>query len=572
MFTDLAAHMPRARARALAVLGLMALFALLAALLPTAWAATPVDAGYRDFTFPNTVSEPTAEKPESKLWYNDGYWWASMYKYVGPGSSNNGYYIYRLNTTTQDWTATATKLDDRDTSSADVLWDGTKLYVASHIQDNDAQPGQTAVGKEKRLYRYSYTAATDTYTLDSGFPVTIAPNSSETLVIDKDSAGRLWATWVESPQTGTDTSGNPIFGPAQVKLAYSTDGGSTWTVKTLAELGVTSGADNLDKDDIATLVSYQGRIGVMWSNQADKKFFFAVHADGSAPDTGWSSFTVFRDTVSSGDAADDHINLKVQEGPGGQLYAVIKTNFGTGRPDIVLLACRSGTCTSASNWSAFTVYNGTTSTQEHTRPVLLIDTTSGAEKLHIFTTQPTATSEGSQAIYRKSVALAALSDANALLNAQAFPFIKSASDPQINNATTTKQSVNATTGLVVLASDDSTKWYLHGYLSLAPDTTPPATPTATPRGGTYSGALSVQLTTDDPTAVIYYTTDGSTPTPASTRYTGPITIAATTTLKFIAVDEAGNSSGVGTETYTITSPSPSSSKNYLPLIINSTSN
>ena len=42
--------------------------------------STPVDVGYRDFDFYSggVLSTPTVEKPESKLWWNDGFWWGIM--------------------------------------------------------------------------------------------------------------------------------------------------------------------------------------------------------------------------------------------------------------------------------------------------------------------------------------------------------------------------------------------------------------------------------------------------------------------------------------------------------------
>lgn len=89
------------------------------------------------------------------------------------------------------------------------------------------------------------------------------------------------------------------------------------------------------------------------------------------------------------------------------------------------------------------------------------------------------------------------------------------------------------------------------------DTTPP-TVAATPLGGAFNGPQSVTLTATDnfPGTSIYFTTNGSTPTPSSTRYTGPISITTTTTLKFVAFDAAGNSSAIGQQTYTITSIPP----------------
>ncbi len=93
----------------------------------------------------------------------------------------------------------------------------------------------------------------------------------------------------------------------------------------------------------------------------------------------------------------------------------------------------------------------------------------------------------------------------------------------------------------------------------AADTTPPVV-AASPAGGSFEVAQSVALSaTDDadPSPSIYYTLDETTPTAASTPYTGPVEVAATTTLKFFAVDAAGNASAVVTERYVIVSAEPS---------------
>jgi hypothetical protein len=81
------------------------------------------------------------------------------------------------------------------------------------------------------------------------------------------------------------------------------------------------------------------------------------------------------------------------------------------------------------------------------------------------------------------------------------------------------------------------------------------TVTASPAGGTYGTSQSVTLAASE-TAIIYYTTNGNNPTTSSTIYTTPITIAATTTLKFFAKDSAGNSGTVVTQAYTIDSVAP----------------
>lgn len=87
----------------------------------------------------------------------------------------------------------------------------------------------------------------------------------------------------------------------------------------------------------------------------------------------------------------------------------------------------------------------------------------------------------------------------------------------------------------------------------AADTTAPTT-TASPAAGTYTSAQTVTLTANE-TATTYYTTDGTTPVypvaGTTKTYSAPISIAATTTLKYFSRDTAGNSEAVKTALYTI---------------------
>jgi hypothetical protein len=63
----------------------------------------------------------------------------------------------------------------------------------------------------------------------------------------------------------------------------------------------------------------------------------------------------------------------------------------------------------------------------------------------------------------------------------------------------------------------------------------PAKPKFSVKPGTYSAPRTVKITDSARGAVIYYTTDGWTPTQDSPRYLGPITVDSTTTLQAIAV-------------------------------------
>ena len=77
-----------------------------------------------------------------------------------------------------------------------------------------------------------------------------------------------------------------------------------------------------------------------------------------------------------------------------------------------------------------------------------------------------------------------------------------------------------------------------------------ATPEIYPAAGTYMYAPSAFLLSTTG-ASIYYTTDGSTPTSASTLYTGPIFVTASETIKAIGILAGWTNSSVATAAYTI---------------------
>ena len=89
---------------------------------------------------------------------------------------------------------------------------------------------------------------------------------------------------------------------------------------------------------------------------------------------------------------------------------------------------------------------------------------------------------------------------------------------------------------------------------VALSTTTTATPTFSPAGGTYSASQSATISDATTGATIYYTIDGSTPTIASTKYVGPITVSKTETVKAIAASSGNQNSAVATAVYTITPP------------------
>jgi hypothetical protein len=429
-------------------------------------ASEPILVGYRDFPYPEDTgsnSRPTGEKPESKLWFTDGSWWGILWR----GDLKTGAYtINRLDRTLQDWWNTETVVDNRAKGRVDVLWDEENqyLYVASHIYAGTAAP-VTNDSQRGRLYRFSYNTDTNTYTLDDGFddasPVFVTSGKSETLVLAKDSTGQLWVTYVESNQVMVNHSLNgddrtwatPFVLPGTKPLEFPASDDGT--------------------DDIASIIAYDGHVGVMWSRQtynnsvknehlASVTMNFAVHEDGAAP-SAWSSDAIY---TSNG---DDHINLKAYD---GYVYAVFKEDNKA--KVIGLLTCRSGPsgCRKKSDWKHYPIYkrkdNNGNSPQADlkaasyinpTRPMLLIDTEN--RDLYVFSS---VEQFAQSAIYYKKTKLDAINFGDP--KDAGVPFIKSTTDLIINDPTSTKQNLDSTTGLVVLASDEEKFYYFHNDLAL----------------------------------------------------------------------------------------------------------
>jgi hypothetical protein len=78
-----------------------------------------------------------------------------------------------------------------------------------------------------------------------------------------------------------------------------------------------------------------------------------------------------------------------------------------------------------------------------------------------------------------------------------------------------------------------------------------ATPAISPASGIYSTAQTVTITCSTPSSTIYYTTNGATPTTASSVYTGPIIVSVSTTVNAIGATPGYSVSGVASMSYVI---------------------
>jgi Chitobiase/beta-hexosaminidase C-terminal domain len=81
----------------------------------------------------------------------------------------------------------------------------------------------------------------------------------------------------------------------------------------------------------------------------------------------------------------------------------------------------------------------------------------------------------------------------------------------------------------------------------------PPPPSFSPGPGSYGSAQSVSIVEGDSSAVVHFTTDGSSPSVNSPQYTGPISVSGSKTLQAVAV-YGGATSSVATGAYTIALP------------------
>jgi hypothetical protein len=361
----------------------------------------------QDFNYGEADYAATRDKAQSKLWYHDGSWWATM---IDPYTTE--VHIFELRDGT--WADTGVFVDARTQSNADVFWTGQTLYIAS----------RTSTG-ELLLQRYSYGDGRAWVPL--GGAELISRGGGQSLTIAVDTQDRVWAGWVAD---------------GRVWLSFSAPGGTGWTRAINPPNG-----ENVQEDDAVALTDFAGRIGALWSNQEQGAFYWMSRADGS-PVEQWDETT----TVAKGvNFADGHINFAVS--PAGEVFAAVKTSLGdNGEPmnSALIEVLRRDAGGDWTKSTAATVGN------QMTRAQLLV--TSDGRHLVLVATSPQTggalyykiaeTSDGKFAPGKGSTALAW-------------------EGAVINDPTTTRAPFDPAIPLVILASDSSTGQYYHSELSLA---------------------------------------------------------------------------------------------------------
>lgn len=233
------------------------------------------------------VPNATQDKPQSKLWFAQGSWWAWL-------PDPEGSAIWRR--TPQGWErqqpldAALRGLPGQADVWADegsvraVLVDRNRLAVAG-LRWTDG--------------RYAPDGPAAEFNLDGGL---------ETATIARDPGGRWWIAygrdrrmWVRAGDADGWTE------PVQISEAPAAE------------------------DDICAIVALPDRVAVLWSDQAADTVYFRRHSGG--PDAGaWEPIEI---ADAGGGTADDHINTALA--PDGTLYVAMKNSVDrVGLPQLVL--------------------------------------------------------------------------------------------------------------------------------------------------------------------------------------------------------------------------------------------
>lgn len=365
---------------------------------------------------PDVTTPPTRTATQNKLWFHAGAWWAVLLEPTGRGTR-----VFEL-MPDHSWRPTSAVVSPDAADIGDALLDGGVVHVVSRRTDDSLH-----------YVRLTFDAAARDYRADA--PVLVPTRgASPPAAIAKDTTGRLWIAFASAART---------------VVTYSDNGGLTWA----RSIPVASRVAGETAEAVA-LVSYDDRIGLLWSDQTTGSFEFASHRDGD-----FASVWTFERALSGPAQADDHISLKrVQGEPSDTLVAAVRTAprelvEPPGTPVVEMLVR-----TPDGRWSTVPVSTNTDGLED---PIVQVDETT--RTLHVF-----ASRNGSIVTKRASL------DDIRFEPGLGDLFMLGVQD-ELVDPTSTRDPVDPRSGLVVLATDETNRTYRHAELPI-----PSATPVVDP--------------------------------------------------------------------------------------------
>ena len=268
------------------------------------------------------VPGPTADKPQSKIWYARGSWWACL-------PARDGNQIWRRSST--GWA----RAGGDNPPLRGIFGHGDVYADQDHVHVVLVSPQAltvVALCYDQRRCAYVQVAPPATWPIH-------ADSIIETATITKDHTGRLWVAYDASQSIWVRASRDAL--------------GVRWTDPILLGRGTTD-------DDICSIARLSGGVGVIWSNQNNESISFRFHPNGSPPDS-WDQTEI----AAQGDkTADDHLNCAVAED--GTLYVATKTSLDTMNRPLLSLRERLPN----GRWRSH-AYAPLTSNGEPSRPIVM---------------------------------------------------------------------------------------------------------------------------------------------------------------------------------------------------------
>ena len=296
------------------------------------------------------------------------------------------------------WNKARILTENRLSFRADCTPVGDDVYILAYL------------ARRSELYKLTYNGTTYEPAVGWETPSSI-PVAGETATIARDSKGILWIATDES---------------RSVVVYFSDDDGHSWQEPVVLQ-------ENINTDDITLITHFKdNQIGVFWSDQQREEFGFAIHNDGDIPGLWIKEFI-----RGEGAIADDHLNVAVASD--GTLYAAVKTEFDTdGEIQLGLLRRKI-----SGEWSDISPITILSTEETGTRPIIVLNEERG--ELYAFYTN---WAESPNTIGVKTARTDSLKFPKNTIRVME-------SSTNLNNVSSTKQSVSSITGLMILATPES---------------------------------------------------------------------------------------------------------------------
>ena len=237
---------------------------------------------------------PTADKPQSKLWYMAKSWWALLPRASGPSLWQ------RTETGWREHPAVGKALAGLP-GRADVWADADEVTAVS-VADTSLTVFRLKARPEGSGLRW-----------DAQILAMLAPpakgQSIETATIARDKTGRWWV----ASDAGTS-----------ICVWSASADGKTWSAPQVLASGT-------GEDDICTIAVVPGGVGVIWSDQVRDQVALRKHLNGR-PANQWESPEI---AEAGNKTADDHLNTALAAD--SALWVVTKNSVDKiGQPQLVL--------------------------------------------------------------------------------------------------------------------------------------------------------------------------------------------------------------------------------------------